>query len=68
MQAELSPAELLDNLVTHFTGDPLALVMALLGALFVGGASAVFGYLSLGAALDLIMPDVSNQSPPRASE
>jgi len=68
MQAEISLADLLDNLVTHFTGDPLALVMALFGALFVVAASAVFGYLSLGAALDLIMPDVSNQSPPRAGK
>lgn len=66
MQAELSPAELLDSLVSHFASDPLALVMALFGALFVAGASAVFGYLSLGAALDLIMPDVSNQSGPRS--
>lgn len=56
-------ADLLGNVVSHFTNDPLALLMALVGALLVGVSSAVFGYLTLGAAVDLIMPDVSNQTP-----
>lgn len=59
---------LLDNVTNHFLGDPLALVLALLGALFVTAASAAFGYLTLGAAADLLRPDLSNQSPPRAEE
>jgi len=57
---------LVDNVVSHFTGDPFALVLALLGALFVGGASAAFGYLTLGAVADLLTPNLSTESPPRA--
>ena len=64
MQATLG--ELVSNLATHFTNDPLALVMALTGAALVGGASAFFGYLTLGAAADFLTPDVSNEPPSQA--
>ena len=57
---------LVDNIVSHFTCDPFALLLALVGALFVGGASAAFGYLALGAAADLLTPDLSTESPPQA--
>lgn len=36
------------------TQDPLSAVSLVMGALFVVGASAVFGYLTLGALLDLL--------------
>lgn len=44
--------------------DPLSALLILVGALFVGAASAVFGYLTLGAALSLFMRPGSGQSPP----
>ena len=44
--------------------DPLSAILILIGALFVGAASAVFGYLSLGAAVSLVMRPGSGQSPP----
>ncbi|NLV08625.1 MULTISPECIES: hypothetical protein [Halomicrobium] len=65
MQATVG--ELVSNLLTHFTNDPLALLMALAGAAFVGGASLFFGYLTLGAVADFITPDVSNEPPSRAN-
>lgn len=39
------------------TQDPLSTVLILIGALLVGAASVVFGGLTLGAAIDLILPD-----------
>lgn len=65
---QLEVADLLQNLVEHFTTDPLALLMALVGAVFVTGASAALGYLTLGAVAGLLTPDLSNQSPPQAGK
>jgi hypothetical protein len=36
------------------TQDPLSAISMAVGALFVLGASGVFGYLALGALLDLL--------------
>ena len=65
--------ELLDSIISFpdrfidiALSDPLSALLIAFGALFVGASSAVFGYLTLGAAVDLIMPDVSGQQPPRA--
>ncbi|MFC6756419.1 MULTISPECIES: hypothetical protein [Haloarcula] len=44
--------------------DPLSAVLILIGALLVGAASAVFGYLSLGAAASLVVRPGSGRSPP----
>ncbi|WP_135305332.1 hypothetical protein [Haloarcula amylovorans] len=46
--------------------DPLSGLLILIGALLVGAASAVFGYLSLGAVVSLFMRPGSGRSPPRA--
>jgi urea transporter len=55
------PSHFLD-IVLH---DPLFNgILILFGALFVGAASAVFGYLSLGAALSLVTRPGSGRSPP----
>jgi len=45
--------------------DPISALLILVGALFVGLASAVFGYLSLGAAVSLVMRPGSGRSPPQ---
>ncbi|PSP95025.1 hypothetical protein BRC91_03190 [Halobacteriales archaeon QS_4_62_28] len=65
--------ELLDSIVSFpdrfidiALSDPLSALLIAFGALFVGASSAVFGYLTLGAAVDLIIPDVSGRQPPRA--
>jgi len=44
--------------------DPLSALLILVGALLVGAASAVFGYLTLGAAVSLVMRPGSGRSPP----
>ena len=44
--------------------DPLSAVLILIGAALVGGASAVFGYLSLGAVVSLFFRPGSGRSPP----
>jgi len=66
-----SGVELVDSLVEmpgHFADvamhDPISAFLLALGALFVVGASAVFGYLSLGAFFSLFTVDTS--PPPEA--
>ena len=44
--------------------DPISAVLILVGAVLVGVSSAVFGYLSLGAALSLFTRPGSGRSPP----
>lgn len=48
--------------------DPISALLILIGAALVGGASAVFGYLSLGAVLSLFMRPGSGRSPPREAQ
>ena len=48
--------------------DPISAVLMLVGAVFVGAASAVFGYLSLGAAASLVIRPGSGRSPPREAQ
>jgi hypothetical protein len=48
--------------------DPLSAVLILLGAVLVGAASAVFGYLTLGAAASLLVRPGSGPSPPREAK
>lgn len=65
----ISPAEAIDLVVTHILTDPITLVLVLFGGLFVGGASAALGYLSLGAVaeqLGKLAPE--SRSPPGPEE
>jgi len=48
--------------------DPISAVLILIGAVLVGGASAVFGYLTLGAAASLVIRPGSGRSPPREAQ
>ena len=48
--------------------DPLSALLILIGAALVGGASAVFGYLTLGAAASLVIRPGSGRSPPREAQ
>jgi hypothetical protein len=52
--AQEMPGEFVD-----VANDPLSAVFILFGVLFVGAASAVMGYLSLGAFLSLFTLDRS---------
>lgn len=54
VESGISPAEALDLVVTNVLSDPVTLVLVLFGGAFVGGASAVLGYLSLGAAVEQV--------------
>ncbi|MDS0280585.1 hypothetical protein [Haloarcula onubensis] len=48
--------------------DPLSAVLILVGAVLVGAASAVFGYLTLGAVVSLVIRPGSGPSPPREAQ
>lgn len=53
----------LANLFSGVAGvDPLSALLLALGAVLVVGSSAVLGYLALGAAVDLVIPDRVGQS------
>jgi hypothetical protein len=61
-------AELLDsiirlpnNFIDIITSDPLSALLILFGAVFVGGASAVFGALTLGALVDAVTPSSATE-------
>ena len=47
------------------TSDPLSAVLLAVGALFVVLPSAALGYLTAGAALDLVIPESIGRSPPQ---
>ena len=48
--------------------DPISAILILIGAVIVGVSSAVFGYLSLGAAFSLVMRPGSGRSPPQEAQ
>lgn len=56
------PGEFADVAAT----DPLSALLLLVGALLVAVSMGAFGYLTLGALVDLVTPDVSARGPPRA--
>jgi hypothetical protein len=61
----ITPAEAIDLVVTNVLTDPITLVLILFGAVFVGGASAALGYLSIGAVFEQLgnlLPE--GRSPP----
>lgn len=41
----------------NIVADPVSILLVAFGALFVGGASAVFGYLSLRGAIAAMTPE-----------
>ena len=55
-----APGKFVDIAMT----DPISAVLILIGAALVGVSSAVFGYLSLGAAASLVVRPGSGRSPP----
>lgn len=44
------------DLVTNVASGPITIALVAMGALLIGFSMAVFGYLSLGAAVDFITP------------
>jgi hypothetical protein len=65
VESGVTPAEAIDLVVNNVLSDPITLVLVLFGALFVGGASAALGYLSLGAVVEQLGNLVpSGRSPP----
>lgn len=46
--------------------DPLSAVLMALGSLLFLATFGVFGYLGLGAFVDLLTPDATGRAPPRA--
>lgn len=65
--------ELIDSLVTlpqEIAGvalsGPIPFILVVVGSLLFALSFAVFGYLALGAAVDLLVPDFSGRSPPQA--
>ncbi|PSP98142.1 hypothetical protein BRC89_09310 [Halobacteriales archaeon QS_4_70_19] len=64
----ITPAEAIDLVVTNVLSDPITLVLVLLGALLVGGASAALGYLSLGATVEQLGSLLPSGRPPGPQE
>jgi hypothetical protein len=56
----------LGTLLANILGDPLSIVLVLMGAVLVGVSVLVFGYLTLGAVVDVVTPDLSGEQPPQA--
>jgi hypothetical protein len=46
--------------------DPATAVLLVLGTLLFAFSFGVFGYLALGAVVDLLIPDSSRRVPPEA--
>lgn len=46
--------------------DPIGAILMAVGGVLMLVTMGVFGYLSLGAAVDLITPDLSGRAPPQA--
>lgn len=58
MQSIVSQLTELGSLFAGIAGvDPVSVAMLALGAVLTLGTVAVFGYLALGAAVDLVIPD-----------
>lgn len=45
-------------------GGPISALLVLFGALFVGFAVVFFGYLTLGAFVDALVPSTVGRQPP----
>lgn len=58
------------RLIGEFTdialGDPLSAVLLAVGTLLIALSVGVLGYLALGAAVDLLIPDTGRGPPRRA--
>lgn len=48
------------------TNDPVSAVLVALGTLLIAFSMGVFGYLTLGALVDLVIPDSTGRAPPQA--
>ena len=46
--------------------DPISAAMLAMGTIFIGFSLAALGYLTLGAVVDLFIPDSVRRVPPRA--
>lgn len=58
MQSIVSQLSELGSLFSGIaTGDPISTVLVVLGAVLTLGSIGFFGYLTLGAAVDLVIPD-----------
>jgi len=58
------------EMITQFTNialsDPLSAISLAFGSLFIAVSVGAFGYLALGAAVDLVTPERSREPPQRA--
>lgn len=62
MASPLAPLGELGSLFAGIAGtDPISTVLLALGGLLTVGSVAVLGYLALGAAVDLLVPEGTGQ-------
>ena len=47
------------------TADPISALLILLGNVLILGSMAALGYLTLGALVDLVIPESPGRAPPR---
>jgi hypothetical protein len=57
--------EMVDLFGNVATFGPLSAVLLAMGALLVVGASGVFGYLAVGALVDILIPESLGRAPPQ---
>lgn len=50
---------------TAVTVDPLSAILVVVGQLLIAVSILVFGYLTLRAALDLVIPESIGRAPPQ---
>jgi len=66
----VDPIENVTTMITEFTnvalGDPLSAVLLATGTVLFALSFLVLTYLTLGAMVDLVTPDVSREPPLRA--
>jgi MFS superfamily sulfate permease-like transporter len=55
----------LEALAGNLLSNPLSIVLLLIGALLIGVSVLVLGYLTLGAVIEFVVPDVSQGPPPQ---
>jgi hypothetical protein len=59
------PGRFADVVTAGGSIQPVAVALVALGGLFIAASVGAFGYLTLGALLDLVTPEISRKPPNR---
>lgn len=59
------PAKFYDVITAGGGVQPVSVLLILFGTLFLAASVGVFGYVTLGAIVDLVTPEISREPPNR---